>query len=266
MPVRSAPPQPLPLPGVRSFIFISNRDKFTHEAETSQSWTLLGSQAGKFRYSVGDLKTGVCLPGEFVLCPPRTPLRRKILEKMNFYVAFFSWRPPGPRAWAGKYNPRDTARLDSTLARLHLLQTGTGGEGIANWRNHLVSDLLNLCAYESSNPAAAELKPEDRLILKILEYLQKNLVTNRSLGEIARESGISPFQLSRRFQSTFGVSPAIYRTRLRMKHARHLLLETSWTTERIAAECGFDNAFYFSRVFSRENGQPPTVFRRNTRF
>ena len=266
MPPLLSPQRHLPLPAVRWFNFAGNRDRFTHAVETSPLWTLLGAQSGKFQYAVGGAKAAICLPGEFVLCPPGKPLRRAMLEKTAFYNSFFSWKPAEPAAWAGKHSPRDTARLDSTLAWLRALQGDAAHPGVATWRDHLLSDLLNLCAYESQYPAADEANPPDRLMLKIAHDLQAGLQANEPLGGIARHFGISPFQLSRRFHAMFGVSPAAYRTRLRMKRARLLLIGTAWTVERIAAECGFENAFYFTRVFSREHAQPPSAYRKNANF
>jgi AraC family transcriptional regulator len=42
------------------------------------------------------------------------------------------------------------------------------------------------------------------------------------------------------------------------------LLESSRTLEEIAVACGYENAFYFSRVFHAKNGQPPSQFRKNS--
>jgi len=256
----------LPLPCVRWFNFAGSRERFTHAVETSREWTLLGAESGKFQFAVHGAKPGICLPGEFVLCPPGKPLRRAMLEKTAFYNSFFSWKPAEPAQWAGKHSPRDTARLDSTLAWLRALQGEAAHPGVATWRDHLLSDLLNLCAFESQNPAALEANPPDRLMLKIAHHLQAGLRANEPLGAVALHFRISPFQLSRRFHAMFGVSPAAYRTRLRMKRARHLLIGTTWSVERIAAECGFENAFYFSRVFSREHTQPPSAYRKNANF
>jgi transcriptional regulator GlxA family with amidase domain len=76
---------------------------------------------------------------------------------------------------------------------------------------------------------------------------------------------MSPSQLSRRFKGALGTNPAEYRTQCRVQEARRLLLETAMSVEEIAEACGFENGFYFSRVFTRETGQPPSRFRKNYR-
>jgi len=255
---------PVPLPRILLLWFSENRGQFNHAVETSRDWVMLGLQAGEFRYALGEGETGMCHAGDFVLCPPGVPLARAVVKTIDFYTIRFRWKPPAPALWRGKWTLRDGARLDSTLACLRLCRDSPDPRTRSAWANHLLADILHQLAYEIQKSASARATP-DSLMLRAEMQLRRDLSYDAPLQDIAEMLRISPFQLSRRFRAAFGVSPSLYRTRLRIQQARRLLMETDWTTDRIAGACGFDNAFYFSRVFTRQTGQAPRDFRREHR-
>ncbi|MNG29018.1 HTH-type transcriptional activator Btr [compost metagenome] len=56
-----------------------------------------------------------------------------------------------------------------------------------------------------------------------------------------------------------------FATKVRLTRARLLLVETQDSLESIAEQCGYQNAFYFSRVFSQHMGMSPSGYRKNYR-
>lgn len=239
--------------------FSGSRDSFSQSVETiRKEWVLLGCASGRFRYAIGEETPGTCLPGEFVLCPPGTALHREALETITFYYIRFQWSPASLTPWKGRQSLRDATRLTSTLANLAATSRPEFQSDPA-WANHLLHDLLHQVRHEHLS-ADRSVTP-DRTMIKVADLLRTRLADSRSLQDIARDFRITPFQLSRRFLAAFGISPHAFRTRARIQKARRLLLESDWKTERIAEECGFDNAFYFSRAFKKETGLPPREFR-----
>jgi AraC-like DNA-binding protein len=51
----------------------------------------------------------------------------------------------------------------------------------------------------------------------------------------------------------------------RIAQARELLLMAVLSVAEVAARVGYANAFYFSRVFSRQTGISPSAFRKQGR-
>nr|WP_286672596.1 helix-turn-helix transcriptional regulator [Cohnella hashimotonis] len=83
-----------------------------------------------------------------------------------------------------------------------------------------------------------------------------------SLQDIAGQCGLRASQLSTRFQAAYGMSPIRFATSVRLAKAAKLLVETDLTLDDIAERCGYQNAFYFSRVFSKQMKISPSLFRR----
>ena len=74
--------------------------------------------------------------------------------------------------------------------------------------------------------------------------------------------GVSPAYVSRIFQRELGLSPWAYLTRLRIEHARSLLLAAEhMSIAEIAQRVGFSDPAYFARAFRRHTGKSPVAYR-----
>lgn len=77
-----------------------------------------------------------------------------------------------------------------------------------------------------------------------------------SLGEMAEQSGLSPFHLQRLFVRATGLSPRQARLVERLHQARTLLLDGMPAGEAALA-CGFADQSHMSREFRKWTGLPP---------
>ncbi len=73
--------------------------------------------------------------------------------------------------------------------------------------------------------------------------------------------GFSYAHLCRLFQKKFGVTPGDYRNSIRLEHAKTLLRDPHLTVAEVAYQSGFDDPAYFTRLFRRRNGAPPSALR-----
>jgi AraC-like DNA-binding protein len=77
----------------------------------------------------------------------------------------------------------------------------------------------------------------------------------------ARALHVSPKTLGRVVRERLGATPtALIRARI-LTHAKWELLHTLRSVKEIAAEVGFDDELYFSRLFKKAAGVSPTFFR-----
>lgn len=131
--------------------------------------------------------------------------------------------------------------------------------------NELLSGLLTLLMDNSWNPPHSP-RPGShgrRNLQDIKDYLDIHYREKISLDQLAEQYYINKFYLSRLFKEQFGISPLSYLLSVRITHAKQLLRFDNLSVEKIAQECGMDDANYFSRIFRKIEGSSPGEFRRH---
>lgn len=82
------------------------------------------------------------------------------------------------------------------------------------------------------------------------------------VADLAAAAGMSASHFSRVFRAAFGTSPIDWLRRERINQAKRRLSESADPIERIAAQVGYNDRFFFSRDFKRLTGYSPREFRR----
>ncbi|MGV9266931.1 helix-turn-helix domain-containing protein [Kitasatospora sp. NPDC003701] len=82
------------------------------------------------------------------------------------------------------------------------------------------------------------------------------------IGAVAKELAVSRDTLATAVRRLTGSTPTEYLMRRRLDRAKVLLAGTDRPVAHIAREVGYPDPAYFTRVFTRYVGDPPTVFRR----
>jgi len=99
------------------------------------------------------------------------------------------------------------------------------------------------------------------LVKKCLRYIHNHFSEPLQTQLLAKECGITPQYLIRLFQLSLGVSPIRYCNNYRMLRAKDLLRESSMSIKEIAYAVGFQNPYYFSRLFKSIEGITPSAYR-----
>lgn len=107
---------------------------------------------------------------------------------------------------------------------------------------------------------AASLQTYRKLVL----YLDETYMTTISQAHMEAVVGRSFKQLNDLFRKYAGSTMAGYILELRMQLARQLLIHTNDPIKAIAKVAGYDDEFYFSRLFKKKHGMSPAVYRRST--
>ena len=122
---------------------------------------------------------------------------------------------------------------------------------------HLLASFTHLSQFRLIKESG-EKDPVAQSINFMLEQLTKKM----KLDEIATETGLSASHFSRLFQNRTGHSPIDYFIQLKIQRACRLLDNSGWMIADVAREMGFDDQFYFSRVFRKVMGMSPGEYRR----
>jgi transcriptional regulator GlxA family with amidase domain len=89
------------------------------------------------------------------------------------------------------------------------------------------------------------------------QHLNKPL----QVAALAAQVNISASHYFALFKRCTGSAPIDYFTRLRMERARQLLDRTQLSVKEIATVLGYEDPFYFSRVFKSSSGVAPSDYR-----
>jgi AraC family transcriptional regulator, arabinose operon regulatory protein len=103
-----------------------------------------------------------------------------------------------------------------------------------------------------------------RKIDQSIAYMMRHLDRPLQISELAQTAHISPSHFFALFKRWTGFSPIDYFIGLRMHHAGRLLTGTNMSVKETAAALGYDDPFYFSRVFKLVHGMAPRDFRLKT--
>lgn len=95
-----------------------------------------------------------------------------------------------------------------------------------------------------------------------IAFMDARFVDNPSLTQIASTVHLSPTHFHRLFRRGFGLTPHDYMLRKRMSMAAALLQSGRWRVGETASRCGYDDLYYFSRVFRQYFGRTAQQTRR----
>lgn len=98
-------------------------------------------------------------------------------------------------------------------------------------------------------------------VYKTMQYIRTNWRDRPTLDEIARHAYLSKSYLSMLFKQETGIGISEYINRVRIDHSKKLLLETEMSIAAIAAECGFHDQSYYTKVFQKMAGISPKKYR-----
>jgi AraC family transcriptional regulator len=98
-------------------------------------------------------------------------------------------------------------------------------------------------------------------INKVIDHIEKNLVNNFSLDELAKISNFSKYHFSRIFQDVTGETSFQLILRLRLEKAASLLSHGNDSISDIAHKCGFKSLPVFSKNFKSHFKESATSFR-----
>jgi two-component system response regulator YesN len=124
---------------------------------------------------------------------------------------------------------------------------------ITNWLIVLEQRICRLVAREDEHK-------NRRLIAKAKRYILDHYMERITLEQVASAVNISPGYLSTIFRQSTGVCFTNYVTGVKIDQAKRLLRETDCKIYEVSEMLGYQNAYYFSKVFKKIVGMTPSEY------
>ncbi|MFZ4777763.1 MAG: helix-turn-helix domain-containing protein [Terrimicrobiaceae bacterium] len=132
-----------------------------------------------------------------------------------------------------------------------------------NLLSHLLGLLLRLFCSGSSTALPVKTRPtsEADIISRINRYILPRLDQPIRVLQLAQALGTSESHLRAQFRELTGCSLGHHLREMRLYKARSLLHGTDLSVTQIAAQCGFESVYSFSRAFKAVCGRSPRAYR-----
>jgi AraC family transcriptional regulator of arabinose operon len=115
---------------------------------------------------------------------------------------------------------------------------------------------------------AANLKTRttDENIQQSIRFMHENAEKRLYLEELAQLANLSVTHYSTLFKRRTGYSPTDYFIRMKIQQACQLLGMTEEPVQNICQKLGYEDPYYFSRIFKKVMGRTPTGYRKMSAF
>lgn len=121
--------------------------------------------------------------------------------------------------------------------------------------------ILMLISHDIFDIANKTLGTKLEAIQRAQYYIERNILTNISLDDVANHSYISSCYLSRLFKKQLNIGFSQYLYKRKMELATRLLCFSDLQINTIALELAYNDVNYFCRLFKKEIGCSPSEYR-----
>ncbi|HTG57611.1 MAG TPA: AraC family transcriptional regulator [Niabella sp.] len=158
------------------------------------------------------------------------------------------------------YNEKRTTLFDDIY---RTLESGYSIDHLFYLNMMFTSYLGTFCFPQFLNPPYKEDKSKIDIVV---EYMQEHIMETVVLKELASLIHMSSSHFSAMFKNKTGHSPLEYFNHLKIQKACQYLEFTDMPVKELCYTLGWEDPFYFSRLFSKYMGESPLHYRKRKRF
>lgn len=214
--------------------------------------------------------------GDIWINPPNTPFTHNIDEPCNFIIVTidkeklfnsFIGNRKEELLFLNNYGVRDKVLLN--LIELLYVETKKNGVNGSWYIDNVISLIANYFIRNYTN--YNDLKNNhtqievitDKEIVRVTEYIRKNINEIINIENLAKELNMSKFYFLREFKEYVGITPYQYIINMKIEYSKQLLKDEKESITQIALSLGFNDSSHFSKTFKAHEGVSPKVFRKN---
>jgi AraC-like DNA-binding protein len=105
----------------------------------------------------------------------------------------------------------------------------------------------------------------EKIVEKARFLMEENVHGEVNIAGIAATLGVTTSQLNAVFKSYTSMTPYQYYISIKIRRAKEMLEDGDLSIKEVAFRLGFDDPYYFSRLFRRKAGLPPSKWSSFTR-
>ena len=209
--------------------------------------------------------------GQLVIIPPNTPHIYQAEQKDPWSICWIHFSGTQTQALSDslkltKHKPSlyvpDTRIIRDAFENVYAcLNYHYTDAGLLAMSSELLR-LFSLAKLHQGFPGAQRQSAEKRVV-STLAFMEQHLHMPLTLDEMAAHSGQSLPYFTRLFRQRTNQSPMAYFIQLKIRKACELLDQTDSTIREIASQLGYDDPYYFSRIFKKTQGCSPAAYRKS---
>ena len=147
-----------------------------------------------------------------------------------------------------------TYRFEAREGYLPQIMNASGLEEIRKW---FMDKMEEAC----HNVIVKRGEKSNDIVDNARKYIDENYSKDVSLDDISRNMNLSPYYFSKLFKEKTGENFVEFLTRVRIDKAKEMLKDPDKSMKEICSEVGYGDPNYFSRIFKKVVGVPPTEYR-----
>ncbi|GHT71924.1 hypothetical protein FACS1894110_25800 [Spirochaetia bacterium] len=156
---------------------------------------------------------------------------------------------------------KTSAQITRLSAAVAFSQRAADDREIEAWRGRLGTPDSS----KQEKPKPGTPAGHGEIIARVRQYIEDNLEQRIMLQDLANHAAISPGYLSTIFKKEFNQNLMDYINMVKTERACALLRQGKYRIYEISYMLGFENAYYFTRVFRRHTGLSPSEYQKKER-
>lgn len=153
--------------------------------------------------------------------------------------------------------PYDKKRIDDFNQIISILENNHNNRELEIANISLFHFIASLVYHQEANPSFYD---ADAISSSIL-FMKQNIHGFFSIEELAKQQNLSVSHYSKCFRIKTGHSPVQYFNQLKVYKSCEYLYFSSRSIKEICAELGFEDPYYFSRLFKKFMGLSPSKYK-----
>ena len=224
---------------------------------------------GKGWYSINEKRFEVGINDYFIIPATKEPIRYGSDEKEPWTIYWIHFSGYGINTFNHSFNielfdgPHQISVNEKGLelwnSMYKNLEMGFGFENLSK-TNLMLYHFISTFLFPETNGNEKKQEEQD-LISNTIQFMRNKLAEKLNLEDLAMMNKLSASHLSLLFRKRTGMSPLDYFIHLKLQQACLLLLTTEMKIKFIAADLGYDDPYYFSRLFKKYIKMSPLQYR-----